>query len=112
MRVRFSSPARESRYWWTMRGCDERYLVYVRERLALPDGLVAYTVVDRPGGVRGRVVEERSGIPGACREADIPLLLARARARGLVHAMPLHVAECRRGDGPALPVDGGRVWAR
>lgn len=40
MKVRFSSPAHESRYWWAIIECDERFLVCVRERLALPDGLL------------------------------------------------------------------------
>lgn len=42
MRVRFSSPAHENRYWWTILECDGRYVVCVRERLALPDGLLEY----------------------------------------------------------------------
>lgn len=49
MRVRFSSPAHENRCWWTILECDGRYVVCVRERLALPDGLLAYTVADRTG---------------------------------------------------------------
>ena len=44
VRVRFSSPAHENRCWWTILECDGRYVVCVRERLALPDGLLAYTV--------------------------------------------------------------------
>ena len=47
---RFSSPAHENRYRWTILECDGRYVVCVRERLALPDGLLAYTVADRTGG--------------------------------------------------------------
>lgn len=47
VRVRFSSPAHENRCWWTILECDGRYVVCVRERLALPDGLLAYTVADR-----------------------------------------------------------------
>lgn len=50
VRVRFSSPAHENRCWWTILECDGRYVVCVRERLALPDGLLAYTVADRTGG--------------------------------------------------------------
>lgn len=45
-----SSPAHENRCWWTILECDGRYVVCVRERLALPDGLLAYTVADRTGG--------------------------------------------------------------
>lgn len=50
VRVRFSSPAHENRCWWTILECDGRYVVCVRERLALPDGLLAYMVADRTGG--------------------------------------------------------------
>lgn len=50
VRVRFSSPAHENRCWWTILECDGRYVVCVRERLALPDALLAYTVADRTGG--------------------------------------------------------------
>ena len=64
VRVRFSSPAHENRYWWTIHECDERYVVCVRERLALPDGLLAYTVADRRNGTRGHVKDERSGRQG------------------------------------------------
>lgn len=70
VRVRFSSPAHENRYWWTIRECDGRYVVCVRERLALPDGLLAYTVADRRNGTRGHVKDERSGVKGACRPSD------------------------------------------
>lgn len=95
VKVRFSSPAHENRYWWTIRECDERYVVCVRERLALPDGLLAYTVADRRNGTRGRVAEERSGVPGACRETDVPLLLDRTKTHGLTHTTTLNVAEYR-----------------
>lgn len=44
------SAAHENRCWWTILECDGRYVVCVRERLALPDGLLAYTVADRTGG--------------------------------------------------------------
>lgn len=64
MKVRFSSPAHESRYWWAIIECDERFLVCARERLALPDGLVEYTVADRRDGIRGHVKDERSGVTG------------------------------------------------
>lgn len=50
VRVRLLSPAHENRYWWTILECDGRYVVCVRERLALPDGLLTYTVADRTGG--------------------------------------------------------------
>lgn len=70
VRVRFSSPAHENRYWWTIHECDERYVVCVRERLALPDGLLAYTVADRRNGTRESAgnyrhrAAARSGIQG------------------------------------------------
>ena len=38
VRVRFSSPAHENRYWWAIIECDGRFLVCARERLVLPDG--------------------------------------------------------------------------
>lgn len=69
VKVRFSSPAHESRYWWAIIECDERFLVCARERLVLPDGLVEYTVVDRRNGIRGHVPDGRSGVTGACRLA-------------------------------------------
>lgn len=93
MRVRFSSPAHENRYWWTIRECDGRYVVFVRERLALPDGLLAYTVADRRNGTRGHVKDERSGVKGACRPSDAAWLLEQAKAQGITDAEPLCVAE-------------------
>ena len=93
VKVRFSSPAHESRYWWAIIECDERFLVCVRERLALPDGLVEYTVADRQNGIRGHVEEERSGVRGVCRPSDAAWLLEQARTHGLIDAKPLHVAE-------------------
>lgn len=45
VRVRFSSPAHENRCWWTILECDGRYVVCVRERLALPDGLLAVSAL-------------------------------------------------------------------
>lgn len=50
VRVRFSSPRMRTGTGGTIHECDERYVVCVRERLALPDGLLAYTVADRTGG--------------------------------------------------------------
>ena len=96
VRVRFSSPAHENRYWWTIRECDGRYVVCVRERLALPDGLLAYTVADRRNGTRGHVKDERSGVTGACRPVDAAWLLEQARTHGLIDTKPLHVAEYRQ----------------
>lgn len=96
VRVRFSAPAHENRYWWTIRDCDERFLVCVRERLALPDGLVEYTVADRQNGIRGHVEEERSGVRGACRPSDAAWLLEQAKTHGPIDAKPLHVAEYRQ----------------
>lgn len=93
VRVRFSSPAHENRYWWTIRECDGRYVVCVRERLALPDGLLAYTVADRRNGTRGHVKDERSGVKGACRPSDAAWLLEQAKAQGITDAEPLCVAE-------------------
>ena len=71
-------------------------MVCVRERLALPDGLLAYTVADRRNGTRGHVKDERSGVTGACRSADAAWLLEQARTHGLIDAKPLHVAEYRQ----------------
>lgn len=96
VRVRFSSPAHENRYWWTILECDGRYVVCVRERLALPDGLLAYTVADRRNGTRGHVKDERSGVTGACRPVDAAWLLEQAKAQGLIDTKPLHVAEYRQ----------------
>lgn len=96
MKVRFSSPAHESRYWWAIIECDERFLVCVRERLALPDGLVEYTVADRQNGIRGHVKDERSGVGGACRPSDAAWLLEQAKAHGLIGTKSLHVAEYRQ----------------
>lgn len=96
MKVRFSSPAHESRYWWAIIECDERFLVCTRERLALPDGLVEYTVADRRNGTRGHVKDERSGVRGACRPSDAAWLLEQAKTHGLIDAKPLHVAEYRQ----------------
>lgn len=93
VRVRFSSPAHENRYWWTIRECDGRYVVFVRKRLALPDGLLAYTVADRRNGTRGHVKDERSGVKGACRPSDAAWLLEQAKAQGITDAEPLCVAE-------------------
>lgn len=93
VRVRFSSPAHENRYWWTIHECDERYGVCVRERLALPDGLLAYTVADRRNGTRGHVKDERSGVKGACRPSDAAWLLEQAKAQGITDTEPLRVAE-------------------
>ena len=93
VRVRFSSPAHENRYWWTIRECDGRYVVCVRERLALPDGLLAYTVADRRNGTRGHVKDERSGVKGACRPSDAAWLLEQAKAQGITDTEPLRVAE-------------------
>lgn len=59
VRVRFSSPAHENRCWWTILECDGRYVVCVRERLALPDGLLAYTVADRRNGHAGMPQTDR-----------------------------------------------------
>lgn len=96
MKVRFSSPAHESRYWWTILECDGRYVVCVRERLALPNGLLAYTVADRRDGIRGHVKDERSGVTGTCRPVDAAWLLEQARTHGLIDTKPLHVAEYRQ----------------
>lgn len=96
VKVRFSSPAHESRYWWAIIECDERYVVCVRERLALPDGLLAYTVADRRNGIRGHVKDERSGVTGTCRPVDAAWLLEQARTHGLIDTKPLHVAEYRQ----------------
>ena len=96
VRVRFSSPAHENRYWWTILECDGRYVVCVRERLALPDGLLAYTVADRRHGTRGHVKDERSGVKGACRPSDAAWLLEQAKAQGITDTKPLHVAEYRQ----------------
>lgn len=96
VRVRFSSPAHENRFWWTILDCDERFLVCVRERLALSDGLVEYTVADRQNGIRGHVEEERSGVRGACRPSDAAWLLEQAKTHGLIDAKPLYVAEYRQ----------------
>lgn len=96
MRVRFSSPAHENRYWWTILECDGRYVVCVRERLALPDGLLAYTVADRRNGTRGHVKDERSGVKGACRPSDAAWLLEQAKAQGITDTEPLCVAEIQR----------------
>lgn len=96
VRVRFSSPAHEDRFWWTILDCDECFLVCVRERLALPDGLVEYTVADRQNGIRGHVEEERSGVRGACRPSDAAWLLEQVRTHGLIDAKPLYVAEYRQ----------------
>lgn len=93
VRVRFSSPAHENRYWWTILECDGRYVVCVRERLALPDGLLAYTVADRRNGTRGHVKDERSGVKGACRPSDVAWLLEQAKAQGITDTEPLCVAE-------------------
>lgn len=93
VKVRFSSPAHESRYWWAIIECDERFLVCVRERLALPDGLVEYMVADRQNGIRGHVKDERSGVGGACRPSDAAWLLEQAKAQGITNAEPLRVAE-------------------
>lgn len=93
VRVRFSSPAHENRYWWTILECDGRYVVCVRERLALPDGLLAYTVADRRNGTRGHVKDERSGVKGACRPSDAAWLLEQAKAQGITDTEPLCVAE-------------------
>lgn len=82
MRVRFSSPAHENRYWWAIIECDGRFLVCARERLVLPDGLVEYTVADRWNGIRGHVPDGRSGVTGACRPADAAWLLEQAKAQG------------------------------
>lgn len=96
MKVRFSSPAHESRYWWAIIECDERFLVCARERLVLPDGLVEYTVADRRNGIRGHVKDERTGVGGACRPSDAAWLLEQARTHGLIDTKPLHVAEYRQ----------------
>lgn len=96
VRVRFSSPAHENRCWWTILECDGRYVVCVRERLALPDGLLAYTVADRRNGTRGHVKDERSGVKGACRPSHAAWLLEQARTHGLIDTKPLHVAEYRQ----------------
>lgn len=93
VRVRFSSPAHENRYWWTILECDGRYVVCVRERLALPDGLLAYTMADRRNGTRGHVKDERSGVKGACRPSDAAWLLEQAKAQGITDTEPLCVAE-------------------
>lgn len=93
VKVRFSSPAHESRYWWAIIECDERFLVCVRERLVLPNGLVEYAVADRRNGTRGHVKDERSGVRGACCPSDAAWLLEQARTYGLIDAKPLHVAE-------------------
>lgn len=93
VRVRFSSPAHESRYWWAIIECDERFLVCARERLVLPDGLVEYTVADRRNGTRGHVKDERSGVKGACRPSDAAWLLEQAKAQGITDTEPLCVAE-------------------
>lgn len=63
--------------------------VCVRERLALPDGLLAYTVADRRNGTRGHV-------KGACRPSDAAWLLEQAKAQGITDTKPLHVAEYRQ----------------
>ena len=34
MRVRFSPPAHENRYWWTILECDGRFMVCMREHVA------------------------------------------------------------------------------
>lgn len=96
VRVRFSSPAHENRYWWAIIECDGRFLVCARERLVLPDGLVEYTVADRWNGIRGHVPDGRSGVTGACRPADAAWLLEQAKAQGITDAKPLHVAEYRQ----------------
>lgn len=93
MKVRLSSPAHESRYWWAIIECDERFLVCARERLALPDGLVEYTVADRRDGIRGHVPDGWSGVRGACRPSDAAWLLEQAKAQGITDAEPLRVAE-------------------
>lgn len=93
VKVRFSSPAHENRFWWTILDCDERFLVCARERLALSDGLVEYTVADRRDGIRGHVKDERSGVRGACRPSDAAWLLEQAKAQGITDAEPLRVAE-------------------
>ena len=92
----FSSPAHESRYWWAIIECDERFLACARERLALPDGLVEYTVADRRDGIRGHVPDGRSSVTGACRPSDAAWLLEQARTHGLIDTKPLHVAEYRQ----------------
>ncbi|MBV3098203.1 hypothetical protein KSU89_09215 [Bifidobacterium longum] len=71
-------------------------MVCVRERLALPDGLLAYTVADRRNGTRGHVKDERSGVKGACRPSHAAWLLEQARTHGLIDTKPLHVAEYRQ----------------
>ena len=93
VRVRFSSPAHEDRFWWTILDCDECFLVCARERLVLPDGLVEYTVADRQNGIRGHVPDGRSGVTGACRPSDAAWLLEQVRTHGLIDAKPLYVAE-------------------
>lgn len=67
-----------------------------RERLALPDGLVEYTVADRRDGIRGHVKDEWSGVGGACRPSDAAWMLEQAKTHGLIDAKPLHVAEYRQ----------------
>ena len=96
VRVGFLAPAHEGRYWWTILDCDERFLVCVRERLALPDGLVEYTVADRQNGIRGHVEEERAGGRGVWRMSDAAWLLEQAKTHGPIDAKPLHVAEYRQ----------------
>lgn len=70
VRVRFSPPAHENRYWWTILECDERFMVCVR----------------------GHVASRRSGVKGACRPADVDWLLAQARTQRLIDTRPLYVA--------------------
>lgn len=96
LKAGFSSPAHENRYWWAIIECDERYVVCVRERLALPDGLLAYTVADRRNGIRGHVPDGRSSVTGACRPADAAWLLKQAGTHGLIDTKSLHVAEYKQ----------------
>ena len=84
VRVRFSSPAHENRYWWTILECDGRYVV------------CAYTVADQRNGTRGHVKDERSGVKGACRPSHAAWLLEQAKAQGITDTKPLHVAEYRQ----------------